>query len=804
VPVITIEKEGRGGGQESKRIALMNPDLPVEALRDAFVAARAIRRPVIVTSPTGSGKSTRVPLWCAERGRTLVVEPRRVVARALARRVAEESRTRLGEFAGYAVRDDARWNEDTRIVFVTVGVALRLLASGSLDDFDTWILDEFHERRAETDLLLALARSRKEEHRLVILSATLDAAPLARVLGAEVLHAEGRVFPVALEYAPIPQRVNPDIATLPLRLERALASLELTQGVVLAFLPGVGEIHETRSWLEGRIRAELLCLHGQLSAEEQDRALSEPEPGVLRVVLATNVAESALTVPGVVAVIDSGLERRLVREGGIPALTLVPISQSSADQRMGRAGRVCEGRCIRLWARSARLVPRPTPALQVDEPDDWLLPLLSCGKAPEDLPWIDRPLANGLRDARDRLAAAGLWDADPWDPDLPAQGRLTRRGATALELPLSPSLTGFVLSLRDTSAAFDAVRLAATLGAGRPILRGRPSSDQILFRQRLADGGGDAALLAHVLSCDEHDAREAGIALTAWREARDTLARLCDKMDLDPEGWPATFQTESVLRAWTHVFPRSVRTRRGQPGREEYALGGGTAWLLSRDSLAWRETMPELVLVLAFHSGEDRSGKVRTWIDAAAPLTRSDALVLEAGRAEVLDASLVDGSLRCRLRRKAGDIPLGETDALPESRIAMGQILSRCHPDLVALEARLERFWRTRCAQRGHWVAPPGNVLDWLARAETRGLEELGGLEQRLAGSPPAPASADDALLAQQFPELLEALSTRYAITYDGLKGRITLRVIEGAVPASRNLPRLPAWEGWTVALAKR
>lgn len=782
----------------------MATPLPVDSLRDAFLAFRTAGKAVIVTSPTGSGKSTRVPVWCAEGSRTLVVEPRRVVARALARRVAQESRTALGGFVGYAVRDDARWGESTRILFATPGVALRLMGSGTLDDFETWVLDEFHERRAETDLLLALARHRGEEHRLVLLSATLDAAPLAKALGAETLHAEGRVFPVTLEHHPMPQKVNPEVGSLPLRIERALAGLELVEGVVLVFLPGVGEIHETRAWLEGRIPGEILCLHGQMPAEEQDLALSDPPEGTLRIVLATNVAESALTVPGVVAVIDSGLERRMVRDGGIPALTLVPISQSSADQRMGRAGRVRPGRCLRLWARSARLAPRSTPSVQVDEPDEWLLALLSSGTAPETLPWIDRPLANGLREARERLAAAGLWDADPWDPDLPALGRITRKGAEASELALSPSLAGFVLALRDTPAAFDGSCLAAALAGGRPVLRPRPTPEQTAMRRELAGSGGDAALLARIVALQEDHARPYGISATAWREARATLDRLVSDLGLDGDGWPATFQTESVLRAWARLFPRALRTRRGQAGREEYALGGGAGWSLSRDSLAHGETAPEMVLVLAFHAGEDRSGKVRTWIDAAAPLNRPMALALEAGRAEILSARLEEGVLTCRSRRKAGDVPLGETERVPESASTIGQILARTHPAPERLEAELERHWRLVCARAGRWISPPGNALDWLARAETRHLETLGDLELRLACPPPDPPEVDPAELERWFPTTLETPSGSFSARYDALRGRIVLTpTLAGKAPSAKHLPRLAHWEDWTVVAGR-
>lgn len=773
-------------------------DLPIDELRSAFLSLREARTPVVVTSPTGSGKSTRVPIWCGDTGRTLVVEPRRVAARALARRVAQECRAPLGGHVGYAVRDDARWSEDTRILFCTPGVALRMLGSGALDGYDTWILDEFHERRAETDLLAALALHRGERHRIVVLSATIDAKPLAAWLGATVLSSDGRLHPVDIEYLPAPQRANPDDSALPLRIERALARLELVEGTALVFLPGVGEIRETRAWLEGRTNLEILELHGQMPSEEQDRALSEPEPGKGRVVLATNVAESALTVPGVVAVIDSGLERRLVRESGLPALSLQPISKASADQRTGRAGRLCPGRCLRLWASTARLAPRNPPAIQVDEPDDWLLPLLTSGVSPEGLPWLDRPLAGGLRAARDRLAEAGLWDAAPWDPGLIAGGRPTDAGFEASKLPLPPSLAGFCLSLRGTPAALDAAALAAALSTGRSVLRSRPSSQQMAARRVLAGGFGDAALLSRAMRLDESEARELGISATPWREARDTLERILSQLGLEPEGWPSGFQLETVIRTWARIFPKAARMRRGSSGREEYALGGGNGWLLSRDSLGWSESAPEIVLVLAHHSGEDRSGKIRTWIDAAIALSRPEAMALEVGRAEILEATRTPDGPRCRLRRKLGDTVLGESSRLPDNPTALGRILARGRPDLEQVATCLELHWRTLCAKAGQWLAPPGDALDWASRETTR---------QLASGAPDAPhilpPPPDEPLLARTFPPVLILPQGRFEVQVDALRGRITLSPSgPGKPPKVRDLALPATWDGWTVKLA--
>lgn len=782
----------------------MDSFLPVDDLHADFQALRSGRCPRIVASPTGSGKSTRVPRWCSETGTVLVVEPRRVAARALARRVAFELGTPVGEEVGYAVRDDARRGPRTRILFVTPGVALKMLASGDLESWDTWILDEFHERRAETDLLLALARHRDQAHRIVILSATLNSGRLAAEMGAQVLTSEGRTFPVDIEYLPAPDRSLPDPAGLPLRIERALARLEAQEGTVLVFLPGVGEIHEAFHWLEGRVDADLLVLHGQLPPESQDRCLAPGPAHRVRVILATNVAESALTVPDVVAVVDSGLERRMVRTGGLRSLSLEPISRSSADQRTGRAGRLRPGRCLRLWSSSARLAPHHPPEVQVDEPDDWLLPSLATGISPRDLPWLDRPLATALREAQERIESAGLWDADPWSRELPAGGRLTRRGSDALDLPLSPALAGFCLDLLGTPAACDAAGLAAALDAGRPLLRPRPRPDQIAARREIGQGGGDAALLSRLVRLSEGEALDLGIHLPAWREASDGFLRLAERLQLSDAPLHEPFQARSVLRAWGRIFPRSLRLRRGNAGREEYALGGGAAWWLSKDSLAFSERPPEALLVLSFHGGEDRSGKSRIWIDAAAALTRKDCLELEAGRAEILHAECNNGILKCRLRRKVAGTPLGETDALPTHPALLGQVLARARSDLREVESLLELHWREVCIVAGRWIPPPGGALDWIAREETRRHDPMAALLEGFPHHTPRPPVSDAQRICEVFPETWITPMGTFPLRADALTGRITLIPDPGAPrPRVQDLPRPSLWQDWTLVWGK-
>jgi ATP-dependent helicase HrpB len=485
--------------------------LPVEALAEDFRRLRG--QPVLVRSPTGSGKSSLVPLWCLEEGPVLVVEPRRVAARSLARRCAALSGTELGTLVGYATRGDACSSEATRLLFATPGVALSMLGNGGLERFERLVLDEFHERRAETDLLLALARQRGELGRMVLLSATLDSARLEAEWGFHVLSSQGREHPVAVEYRAEPGSREPEAQGLVQRVERAVVSLE-AQGTVLVFLPGVGEIGETAAWLASRHDWEILPLHGGLSPQAQDLVFS-PGDGRLRVVLSTNVAESAVTVPDVVAVVDSGLERRIERDGPLPVLALGAISQASADQRAGRAGRVRPGRALRLWHQGIRLRAASPPQVLLEDPQGWLLQALGAGLDIAGLPWLDRPLASAVRQAADRLREAGLAVPDDWSR--PGSLRLTGFGRRVLELPLDPVLGALCAGLEGTAAFRDALALCAAL-SGRSLLLGRPDAGQMRVRQDLS-GGGDAALLVRALLRDE-GLREAGIRLGARREAR--------------------------------------------------------------------------------------------------------------------------------------------------------------------------------------------------------------------------------------------------------------------------------------------
>jgi len=757
--------------------------LPIEALRQEF-AARDRSRPLVVSAPTGSGKSTRVPLWAELDGPVLVVEPRRVAARALACRIAEETGTAPGAFAGWVVRDESVRSRSTRVLFCTPGVALAMAGSGEMEGFSTWILDEFHERRADVDALLAWARFTGKSRRVVLLSATLDAAGLARELDATVLEGEGRTHPVDVEHQTATGQVLPEPDGLPLRLERALRLLDPSEGTVLAFLPGLSEIGDCAAWLEGRVPGRILSLHGGLSLEAQSQVL-RPDPA-LRIVLSTNVSESALTVPDVVAVVDSGLERRIIRAGGFPRLELAPISQASADQRAGRAGRVRPGRCVRLWAPHARLVARPRPSIQVDDPQEWLLPLLLAGVDPSALPWLDRPRADGMTEALERFARLGLWEPDPW---IPAGGRPTDLAHEAGGLPLPADLAGFCLRLRATAALRDGVALAAALSAARPLFPGKASPERMDLRDSIAEGSGDLALLARCLDLSESEVRAAGVHLSTWREARRLWERLQERWGIAPEGWPAQFQSETLARGLHQLEPRALRRRRGAPGREEFALGDGLGLLPSRQSLSLRPP-PELALAVGVHGGTDAKGRKQVWIESAQGLTAAQAMRLGIGRPEVLAARRDGDRVWARWCRRVGKDEIGREEGFPRDRDVWARAVLRCLEPSVLEGVRrgLVLLGLERCREAGNWVAAPETPEAWLLRQLDR------------VGEPPdwpdlpvVPPSEDPVRLERLFPKSWISPEGTWSLDWDPWKGKIGWTGPKGA----KAKPKIVVPAGW-------
>ncbi|MGD9633796.1 MAG: ATP-dependent helicase HrpB [Pirellulales bacterium] len=435
-------------------------DLPVAEVLDEAVAASR-EGAVVVTAPPGSGKTMLVPAAVLddlpESEQVILLQPRRLAARAVARRIAQLRGGEVGGEVGYRVRFDSCVGRDTRLVVATTGILLRrLLDDVALDGVGAVVLDEFHERTIEMDLVLGLVTRVREtlrpDLRVVVMSATLAAEPVAKFLGdAPIVHAEGRRFPVSIRY----QRRGQQKATVEELVAGVLPdALRETPGHVLVFLPGVGEILRTKDALAGvaeRAGAVLLPLFGDLPPEQQDRVLTDL--GQRKIILATNVAETSLTIEGVTAVIDSGQARQMHVSAatGLPRLELVPISQASADQRAGRAGRTAPGVCWRLWDQASQR-GRPaadTPEVLRSDLAEPLLQLFAMGER-TDFPWLDAPPAEAADNARQLLRLLGAIDLSD---------RVTPLGEELARLPAHPRLGRLLLAgarhgvLRETSLA---------------------------------------------------------------------------------------------------------------------------------------------------------------------------------------------------------------------------------------------------------------------------------------------------------------------------------------------------------------
>ncbi len=497
----------------------MPTPLPVDDILPELLGHLAREGAVVLESPPGSGKTTRVPIAVAGTvsGQTWVLEPRRVAARAAAHRVASELGEPVGERVGYAMRLDRKSSDKTRVLYVTEGVFTRRL--DDLAGIDAVILDEFHERSIHTDVALAWCRALRRsrpELKLVVMSATLDGEAVARFLSCPRLRATGTMFPVQIKYWE-----RRDDRALEARVAAACREA-VESGSVLAFLPGIGEIERTAALLGG---VPVYPLHGEVDAGAQDRALRDT--GAPRVVLATNVAETSVTVEGITTVIDAGLARQASFDAwsGLPTLDLVPVARDSAAQRAGRAGRLGPGTCLRLYSRADH---DARPAQTVPEIRRIDLAATVLALRGQSLEWFEPPPAGAWRAAVEHLRRLDLLD----------DNGLTVLGAAVSRLPLSPRLGRLLVE-------------AAALGAGREgaalvTLFGRRLDGDLV--DRALDGQGDAREKAH-------------------------LSRLVPSQGrAEPDG---------LARALFAAFPDRVGQRQG--GRVKLSDGGAAECEVGRD-----------------------------------------------------------------------------------------------------------------------------------------------------------------------------------------------------------------------------
>jgi ATP-dependent helicase HrpB len=701
---------GRGPVGHHAGMRAFDTALPIDAVLADLAASLRARPNAVLVAPPGAGKTTRVPLalldepWVGNR-KLIVLEPRRLAARAAAERMAWSLGETAGGTVGLRVRLGSRISARTRIEVVTEGIFTRMILDDpALDGVAAVLFDEFHERSLDADLGLALALDAqgglREDLRLVVMSATLDGARVARLMGdAPVIRSEGRAYPVETRHVgrDPDRRIEDEVTDVVTRALRA------EPGSLLVFLPGQGEIRRVETRLRERVvdpHVDIAPLYGALDRAEQDLAVGPAKPDRRKVVLATSIAETSLTIEGVRVVVDSGLARVPVYEPdlGLTRLETVRVSRAAADQRRGRAGRTEPGVCYRLWEEAATgaLEPFAKPEILSADLSPFLLDCAAWGVTdPSTLAFLDPPPGPALKEAK-----ALLRELDGLDPE----GRITPMGRRLRALPLAPRLARMIVAAGETGRAHDAADLAAVL-----VERGL---------------GGDAVDLTDRVE----------------RFRRDRSKR-ADDMRRMAEGWARAAGSASRPREAAALgpllalaYPDRIAKARGRPG--EYLMASGRAASLEAHDRLAREPF----LAVAEVAGAAASSRIL----AAAALTAEDLEEAVGAHVEETEEVAFDRgakALRARKVRRYGALVLNErplpVPATDEAARALSRGLASLGPQAwpwsKALSQWRERVLFLRRAEGGEWpdlsdAALTAGIETWFAPhlAGRTGLGDIG------------------------------------------------------------------------------
>jgi ATP-dependent helicase HrpB len=674
--------------------------LPIDDALPRLTAALAANNCAVLVAPPGAGKTTRVPLvlldapWAKENNKDkkiLVLEPRRLAARAAASRMASTLGEEVGDMVGLRVRLGSKISKRTRIEVITEGVFTRLvLDDPALDGIAAVLFDEFHERSLDADLGLALARDAqqglREDLKILVMSATLDGARVAALLGkAPVVASEGRAHPVETRYLGRDQRARIENQVA----DAAQRALRADQGSLLVFLPGAGEIRRTETLLKERVadgNVDIVTLFGALDAREQDRAISPAPAGRRKVVLATSIAETSLTIEGVRVVIDSGLSRvpRYEPDVGLTRLETVRVSRAAADQRRGRAGRTEPGVCYRLWdePQTGSLEAYTWPEILSADLSSFVLDLAQWGVSdPGKLAFLDAPPAAALSEAKALLSELGAIDE---------AGRITDEGRRLRALPLPPRLARMVVDAAVEGAGEQAVAIAA-----------------VLTERGL---GGDDPDLRHRLDQFRRDRSRRA------EDARAMVKRWVDTVG----GKPMDDASAGSLLAL--AYPDRIAKSRG---------GGGGAFLLANGRGGMVDPASALAREPFLAVAELTGAAAASRILLAAPITLTEIEARFGGKIEGRDVVSFDAgsaSLRARRSRRLGALVLTEqikqvaADAdgaklLAEGIAVLG--IGKLPWNKAQLQLR-DRVQFLRRAEGDEWPDLSNNALarsaaDWLA-----------------------------------------------------------------------------------------
>ena len=834
--------------------------LPIDALYQEFVTALKHNH-IVVESDTGSGKSTRLPIWCAKGGkgsgkkRVLVIEPRRVACLALSDFVGSQALMDDGKplIVGHGVRFDSTIKPETDIAFVTPGVALRWLSStqgeeAGLDLFDLVMIDEFHERRWDTDLLLAMLKRKAKNNnsfRLVLTSATIDgerltdylAKGIAENTGAKRLTNKGRRFHVELKHLAKESHHLPDIRGLEHGVSQAVQLIfdnhneAIAQGDILVFLPGKREISLCQQALHNLCQSrgiQCLALHGGIDAKQQKRVLETTEQQ--RLILATNVAETSLTIPGVTSVIDSGLERRTHQRNGRSVLSLSRISKASAEQRKGRAGRIADGLCIRLWGQHAPLEGLTPPELQREELVEPML-AAACGGVPlEQLAFIDSLPEKSVLNAKQKLIEMAAIDDE---------GLATSHGKRLFPLPIDTQFAHLISAMPDRQTRALMIDLASVLSLPQNLYMPPKSEWDNNSLQEWEPLGCDATCLLKLIREGVPDflevdssLRKDGIQLANQiREALDfTPIGDIDRKTLSGTDWLAL--RHRWLLAVMRALPELAFIRRV---KREQALGNGFSEVqIARDSrfgliaLDTQYIKPRAAVVFDQFSTAASGGKAPLNLAVCmAPIEIKDLVEAELGEERVLDAAevktelLITGQVKLaryfaeqvidtQYQQASGD----QVIASLISSIVAGKILpgvaKQLTDDLQAWDIWLA-LGMNKLVDCGFVANNPlepysYTVQEYLSLVlDKLGIENLEDVELIEEGD-----LAFDAIphwlrseFDQKFPRSIVLSELSMSVEYLANKKTLVLHHISGNRKAGPKRWELPSWQGWKIKYQK-
>jgi ATP-dependent helicase HrpB len=719
------------GGHCGQSVRVDPRHLPIYEIAEPFVEASKAQKRLILRAPTGSGKSTQVPQMLLDRvvgdgGQVVVLQPRRMAARMLAARVAQERGESLGKTVGYQVRMEGKSSAQTRLLYVTEGILLRrMIGDPELRGVSALVFDEFHERHLYGDITLARALDLQDtlrpDLRIVVMSATLELGELEQYLApCEVLESAGRTFPVEVQHLDRSPGDRPPWELAAEAVERHMP----TEGHALVFMPGAYEIQRTMAELRatsGLRDIGIFALHGEMSAKEQDEAVAPG--GGRKIIVSTNVAETSLTIEGVTLVVDSGLARvaRYDAQRGINTLLIEKISRASADQRAGRAGRTAPGRCVRLWQEKEHEQRAAAELPEVKRLDlaEVVLSLKAAGAADlNKFRWLEAPEAKALERAEELLHDLGAVDRS---------GVITSTGRHMLAFPVHPRYARLLLEAEKLGCVKAACLLAA-LTQGRGLLVKSTSKEMDRRRDDLLRDGAESDVLVQLraftfaskTNFDPGRCRALGVHAQSARQAAQLAEKFADIAHAEglnlTEEPPPMFALEKCMRA---AFPDHL-ARRLDRGTLRCELVHGRRGTLTRESVV----TSELLVAGEITEIGGRDGDVQTLLTLASPVNEAWLQEMFPGEFVEKSMTLFDPSTRGVVARKVTlfrDLVLrtsagGEPDAAEAARLFADRVV---RGDLVLPS------WNESVAA---WISRLNCLAEWMPELE---LPRIGAEERR-------------------------------------------------------------------------